>query len=427
MPKVSVIVPVYNVEPYLRRCLESLVNQTLKDIEIICINDCSPDKSLAILKEYAKKDERVKIIDFKKNQGVSVARNSGMKIAKGEYIGFCDSDDYVDLDFYEKLYGLAKEKNADITKGVWKVAGAGLITNFNELILKHKGYFTYQFYTAIYRNKMLKKHKVKFPIGERPSEDICFSNHAGIVAKNIYVLNNTFYNYVIRDNSATKVTYCYKIICSVIRCYSIVLNRLDKEAKKDKNYINIYIYTYTQFIRDFLNYLFKNSEKRVVKKIAKTAIIYYQKHKFPKKLNLDKSIMVAIKNKNEVELVRLLQNWTKIGKWLIRDDLSFLYPFIDIKKDALQNRKLYVWGTGEDGIRVKKQCEIYGWKITAFLDSNKSIKKYYEYKVVSPEQILNKPKKNFFIIISSRKYVAEIAKICKNAGLKIGKDFWRPS
>jgi len=428
MIKVSVIVPVYNVEPCLRRCLDSLINQTLRDIEIICINDCSPDKSLVILKEYAKKDERVKVIDFEKNQGVSVARNSGMKIAKGEYIGFCDSDDYVDLDFYEKLYELAKEKNADIVKGVWKVTKIGtnkeLITNFNELILKHKGYFIYQFYTAIYRNKMLKKYKVKFPVGKILGQDVCFSSYAGIVAKNIYVLNNVFYNYVVRGDSSTGNTYSCKKMYSAIKCRSIVLDRLDKAAKKNKNYINVYINVYIQFIQEFLFYLSaKNSEKRVARKIAKTAITYYQKYKFPKNLDLDKSIITAIRNKNEKRLVWLLQNWTKGGK-LITDDF---YPLINIKKNTLQNRRLYIWGTGEDGIRVKKQCESYGWEITAFLDSNKSIKKYYEYKVVSPEQILNRPEKDFFIIISSRKYAKDIAETCRNAGLKIGKDFWRPS
>jgi hypothetical protein len=80
-----------------------------------------------------------------------------------------------------------------------------------------------------------------------------------------------------------------------------------------------------------------------------------------------------------------------------------------------------------NGIRVKKQCESYGWKIAGFLDSNKSIKKYHEHKVVSPEQILSKPKKDFFIIISSRKYATEIAKICKKAGLKVGLNFWKPN
>jgi len=422
MPKVSVIVPVYNVEPYLRRCLESLVNQTLKDIEIICINDCSTDKSLVILKEYARKDERVKIIDFKKNQGVSVARNSGMKIAKGEYIGFCDSDDYVDLDFYEKLHELAKKKNADIAKAAMKKTEIGAnakIINLNELILKHKGYWGFigQFYTAIYRNKMLKKHRVKFPVGKILGQDLCFSNYVSIVAKNIYVLNNTFYNYVKRDNSSTTATHDYKRVYSAIKCRSIILDRLDKAAKRDKSYIDVYIQTYLWFINGFLyQYLEKNSEKRVIKKIAKTAIIYHRKYKFPKNWNLPQLIVTAIENRNETKLIWLLQNW---AKW-------DFYPFIDIKKDVLQNRKLYVWGTGEDGIRVKKQCESYGWEIASFLDSNKSIKKYYEYKVVSPEQILNKPKKDIFIIISSRKYAAEIAKICKNAGLKTGRDFWRP-
>jgi hypothetical protein len=93
----------------------------------------------------------------------------------------------------------------------------------------------------------------------------------------------------------------------------------------------------------------------------------------------------------------------------------------------LQNRNLYVWGTGNDGIRVKKQCESNGWKITGFLDSNKSIKKHNEYRVERPEQILNKPRGSFFIIISSEKYSREISGICRKAGLKRGKDYWNSS
>ena len=88
MPKVSVIIPVYNTENYLRKCLDSVINQTLDDIEIICINDCSTDNSLNILKEYASKDERIKIIEFKENKGASVARNTGIAESNGEYIGF---------------------------------------------------------------------------------------------------------------------------------------------------------------------------------------------------------------------------------------------------------------------------------------------------------------------------------------------------
>ena len=94
MPKISVIIPVYNVEKYLRECLDSLLNQTFKDIEIICVNDGSTDGSLNILNEYASKDSRFIIIN-QNNQGLSAARNNGLNVAKGDYVAFLDSDDYI--------------------------------------------------------------------------------------------------------------------------------------------------------------------------------------------------------------------------------------------------------------------------------------------------------------------------------------------
>lgn len=115
-PLVSVIVPVYNREKYLARCLDSLINQTLKNIEIICINDGSTDKSIDILTQYQNKDERIKIIS-QSQAGVSAARNKGIDFAIGDYIGFVDSDDYVDGDFYEKLYQAAVETESDIACG----------------------------------------------------------------------------------------------------------------------------------------------------------------------------------------------------------------------------------------------------------------------------------------------------------------------
>lgn len=114
MLKISVIIPVYNVEKYLRECLDSVINQTLKDIEIICINDGSTDRSLDILKEYALKDNRIKIID-KKNEGAAAARNLGLKSATGDYVIFFDSDDYMDITALEKLYQNITDKNADIS------------------------------------------------------------------------------------------------------------------------------------------------------------------------------------------------------------------------------------------------------------------------------------------------------------------------
>ena len=114
-PKISVIVPVYNTEKYLDECLNSVENQTLKDIEIICVNDGSTDKSLEILNNHAGKDSRIKVID-KENGGVSKARNAGMKIAKGEYITFLDSDDLLSPIAYEKMYDLAKVHKPEVVK-----------------------------------------------------------------------------------------------------------------------------------------------------------------------------------------------------------------------------------------------------------------------------------------------------------------------
>lgn len=125
MPKVSVIIPVYNVEKYLRECLDSVINQTLNDLEIICINDGSTDGCLDILNEYASRDSRIRIIN-KENGGLSAARNDGIMQATGEYIGFVDSDDWISPDFYENLYSAAVKYKADIACGDLYRTGNGL-------------------------------------------------------------------------------------------------------------------------------------------------------------------------------------------------------------------------------------------------------------------------------------------------------------
>lgn len=122
-PKVSVIVPVYNVEKYLDRCVESLQNQSLEEIEIILVDDGSPDKCPELCDGYAKKDSRISVI-HKENGGLGYARNSGLKIATGEYVAFVDSDDYVSLDAFEKLYTEAKKEKAEICFGGFFLVGS---------------------------------------------------------------------------------------------------------------------------------------------------------------------------------------------------------------------------------------------------------------------------------------------------------------
>ena len=114
-PKVSILIPCYNVERYLPQCLDSVVNQSLKDIEIICINDGSTDKTLNIIKQYAKKDSRIKIVN-QKNGGLGRAYNSGLATATGKYIAIVESDDWVETDAFEYLYNVAIKNRADIVK-----------------------------------------------------------------------------------------------------------------------------------------------------------------------------------------------------------------------------------------------------------------------------------------------------------------------
>ncbi len=114
-PKVSILIPTYNVEPYLAQCMESVIKQTLKDIELICINDGSTDNSLSILKGYASKDPRIVLID-KQNEGYGIGMNIGLEKATGEYVGIVEPDDFVPLNMYEDLYKTASENDLDFVK-----------------------------------------------------------------------------------------------------------------------------------------------------------------------------------------------------------------------------------------------------------------------------------------------------------------------
>ena len=231
-PRISVIIPVYNTEPYLHTCLDSICNQTLRDIEIICINDCSPDKSLKILQEYALKDNRIKIIDFDENKGAATARNEGIKIAKGEYISFVDSDDYIDTEFLSKLYALSDNNNTEIIKGgdlqvilnnnieVWKQ---------NNLIKSNKFHFWAQFTTAIYNNNFLIRNNIKFLDKLNICEDIGFVLQAITAATNIKIEDSAIYYYRKRKNSLDSREYTTEKILNFEKYVHWVLDFIEEK------------------------------------------------------------------------------------------------------------------------------------------------------------------------------------------------------
>lgn len=210
---VSVIVPVYNAEKYLSCLIDSLLKQTLKEMEFIFVNDGSKDESLNILEEYAKKDERIVIID-KKNAGVSAARNDGIRIAKGEFIGFADADDFVAENMYECLYTKAIEKNADIVscghivytpeKEIPKFSGHEAVMNREEAVknLLNSKILGMSACTKLYRKEILKG--VTFPENYRVNEDRFFTFKALKYAEKIAVIKEEFYYYRVNEESVSR-------------------------------------------------------------------------------------------------------------------------------------------------------------------------------------------------------------------------------
>lgn len=222
MNKVSIIVPIYNVDEYLERSIESLINQTLKEIEIILVNDGSTDKSLEICKYYEQKDKRIKVLD-KKNEGVSVARNKGIELATSEYIAFIDPDDYVEPTMYENMYKNIIESNSDIcmcnyieidkNKSIKKELelreGIYYRKNIEELLISMVGNKDLEketvmgcIWRSIYKKSLIHKYKIEFPKGIHHMQDIVFMVNYLSKCTTLYINDNAYYHYYRRDNSS---------------------------------------------------------------------------------------------------------------------------------------------------------------------------------------------------------------------------------
>ena len=219
MVKVSVIIPVYNVEIFLEECLDSVVNQTLKDIEIICVNDGSTDNSLSILESYAKKDNRIKIIN-QENQGVSVSRNNGLKISAGKYICFLDSDDYLEVNTLMESFNISEQYSLDIC--LFK------LINFDDITKKQftEEYYDMPFLKELVGNNVFNCHDIgetlfrisvtvhsklfkrdlistmRFPEG-LIFEDNAFFTEAIFKAERVFFLDKYLYHRRLRAGSVT--------------------------------------------------------------------------------------------------------------------------------------------------------------------------------------------------------------------------------
>lgn len=208
MPEVSVIVPVYNVEKYLERCLNSLVNQTLENIEIIIVNDGTKDNSEEIIKKFMEKYPQKIVYLKKENGGLSDARNYGIPYAKGEYIAFLDSDDYVEKDIYKEMYELAKKENSDMVECdfLWKYPNKvrediGQVYKGKKEMLEKVRVVAWN---KLIRKSILEKTQIQFPKGLR-YEDVEFTYKLIPHLNKVSFLKKPYIHYIQRENSIINV------------------------------------------------------------------------------------------------------------------------------------------------------------------------------------------------------------------------------
>jgi len=263
-PKVSIIVPIYNVENYLSRCLDSLLAQTLQNIEIIAINDGSNDSSIKILREFELRDSRIKVID-KPNGGVSSARNEGIRIATGEYIGFVDPDDWANPIMYEEMYKNAINENVDIVmcSYIREFEGHSKIKDFNlpnkvcYLNEEVKTNFMRRLigpindeianpefldawgtvWSKIYRKELIVENKIKFmdlnKIGT--NEDTLFNIEASYYSKSFLFINSPFYHYWRANSTSVTSGFKPKLINQWMYLFTYIENFI-KDKNMDKDY-----------------------------------------------------------------------------------------------------------------------------------------------------------------------------------------------
>lgn len=300
---VSVIIPVYNVEKYLKKCLDSVVNQTYKNIEIIIVNDGSTDNSFQICKDYEKKYHNIKVIN-QNNQGLSAARNKGIDESIGEYIAFIDSDDYYDLDTIEKFYTTAIEKNADLV-----CCGTYCENENGKYYLKHclseeKEYDNYEALGTMLLskgidpsacNKFYKKklfNEIKFPVGEY-YEDLSIMYKIIFKSKKIIHIGMPKYHYIIRSGSIThrkfelrhlNVLNVWNNICEfckkkssslyemALARYYLSLVNIDMQMKNGKEY-KIYNKEYKE-IKGKINKNIKNIRTNKYMSLSKKIMCY---------------------------------------------------------------------------------------------------------------------------------------------------------
>ena len=268
MEKITIIVPVYNVEKYLKTAIDSAINQTYKNIEIILVDDGSTDSSGKICDEYGKKDDRI-IVVHQENKGLSGARNTGLDIAKGKYIMFLDSDDTFEKDACENLYNEIEKTNADFVIGNYintKEDGSKFkkpafslekYKNFKLSINDYNDSFYIMnsgVWNKIFRKSYLDKLKIRF-VDRALAEDAIFTTYCFIKSENVYYIPNIVYNYRLREADSISSSCSKDYFLKINKSYKLIYNNF-----KENNQLEYYRYFYAKSM-NYILYKFIDSDK----------------------------------------------------------------------------------------------------------------------------------------------------------------------
>ncbi|GAB6168210.1 hypothetical protein JCM1393_06700 [Clostridium carnis] len=312
-PKVSIIVAAYNIEDFISRCMESLVNQTLKDIEIIVVNDGSKDNTLAKILDYEIKDYRIKVIN-KKNQGLIEARKTGLNNAKGEYLLFVDGDDWLKKNCCEELYNKAKETDVDIVYYNLIIAknnkliedksfDFGLVDEYKYLTLVLENKIRANVFLQFIRSNFLKEKNIILPSNVSYGEDLAITVTLAIKKPKVAYLNKEMYYYFQRAGSITgKISNKVFEVESVIDYIKVLLEneKIMEDFREGFNYLAfIHLYYYriirANYVMDIHKKLYYKWKEKGIK-LDKSNSIYYRE--ICKKASLETKLKISLYNKS---------------------------------------------------------------------------------------------------------------------------------